>query len=177
MRSYRTEGIVIKRKDFAEADRLLTVFTRYQGKINIIAKGVRRIKSRRSPHVELLNQSILNIHESRMPILTEAQTIYHYSLLKNDLRKAGWAFYVCELLDGLLADGQENRAVYDLTQKTLLKLETTDNPKILISNYQQELLINLGFWPRKQALIEDSDAFIEDIIERKIKTKRILNLI
>jgi len=177
MRSFKTEGIVIKRKDFAEADRILTVFTRYQGKISIIAKGVRRIKSRRSPHVELLNQSILNIHESRMLILTEAQTLYHYSLLKNDLRKAGWAFYVCELLDSLLADGQENRAVYDLTQKTLLRLETTDNPKMLISEFQQELLINLGFWPRKQALIEDSDAFIEDIIERKIKTKRILNLI
>lgn len=177
MRSFRTEGIIIKRKDFQEADRILTVFTRYQGKINIVAKGVRRIKSRRSPHVELLNQSILNIHESRMPILTEAETIYHYSLLKNDLKKAGYAFYVCELLDGLLAEHQENKVVYDLTQKTLLELETTEDPKALISKFQQELLVDLGFWSRKQIMIEDSDAFIEDIIERKIKTRRILKLI
>jgi DNA repair protein RecO (recombination protein O) len=177
MRSFKTEGIVIKRKDFQEADRILTVFTRYHGKISIVAKGVRRIKSRRSPHVELLNQSILNIHEARIPVLTEAETIYHYSALKNDLTKVGYAFYVCELLDGLLAEYQENKIVYDLVQKTLLTLETTDDPKTLISNFQQELLVNLGFWPRRQALIEDSDAFIEDIIERKIKSRRILNLI
>jgi len=177
MHSYRTEGIIIKRKDLQEADRILTVFTRYQGKINIIAKGVRRINSRRSPHVELLNQSILNIYEAKMPILTEAETIYHYSLIKSDLKRAGYAFYVCELIDGLLADHQENRTVYDLIQRTLLALETTDDPKLLISKFQQELLVDLGFWSRKQILIEDSDAFIEDIIERKIKTKRILNLI
>jgi DNA repair protein RecO (recombination protein O) len=177
MHSYRTEGIVIKRKDFQEADRILTVFTRYQGKINIVAKGVRRIKSRRSPHVELLNQSILNIYEARMPILTEAETIYHYSLIKNDLKRAGYAFYICELLDSLLAERQESREIYDLTQKTLLKLEREEDIKILISKFQQELLISLGFWPRKQIAIEDSDAFIEEIIEKKIKTRRILNLI
>lgn len=177
MRSFSTEGIVIRRRDFQEADRILTVFTRYQGKINIIAKGVRRIKSRRSPHVELLNQSILNIHEGRLPILTEAETIYHYSLLKNDLKLTGYAFYVCELLDSLLPEHQENRVVYELTQRTLLGLETTDDPKALISKFNQELLIDLGFWSREQKMIEDSDAFIEDIIERKIKTRRILNLI
>ena len=42
-----------------------------------------------------------------MPILTEAETINHYSLLKNDLKKAGYAFYICELMDGLLAYHQE----------------------------------------------------------------------
>ncbi|MCK8191741.1 DNA repair protein RecO C-terminal domain-containing protein, partial [Erwinia amylovora] len=68
-----------------------------------------------------------------MPILTEAQTIYHYSLIKSDLKRASYAFYICELLDGLLAPHQENRVVYDLVQKTLLTLETTDNPKLLIS--------------------------------------------
>jgi hypothetical protein len=49
---------------------------------------------------------------------------------------------------------------------------------MLIKNFEQELLTLLGFWSQKQQLaIQDSDAFIESIIERKIKTKRILNLI
>jgi DNA repair protein RecO (recombination protein O) len=177
MRSYRLEGIVIKRKDFGEADRILTVFTRHQGKIKIIAKGVRKINSRRAPHIELLNQTILTIHESKLPILTEAETLEHYSLLKNDLRRAGFAFYICELLDGLLPEHQESRSTFDLVTAVLKRLETDENPKMLIKNFEQEILINLGFWSKTQVMIEDSDAFIEDIIERKIKTKRILNLI
>ena len=177
MRSYRVQGIVIKRKDFGEADRILTVFTRHQGKVKIIAKGVRKINSRRSAHIELLNNCVLTLHDGRMPILTEAETTYHYSSLKNDLRRAGFAFYVCELVDGLLAEHQESRSTFDLVDSVLRKLESDENPKMLIKNFEQEILTNLGFWPKTQIMIEDSDAFIEDIIERKIKTKRILNLI
>ncbi len=177
MHSYKVEGIVIKRKDFGEADRILTVFTRNQGKIKVIAKGVRKISSRRAAHVELLNLSILTIHEARMPVLTEAETIKHYSLLKSDLKKAGLSFYICELIDSLLPEHQENRAIFSLTENTLSKLETDLNPKMLISGFEQQILSHLGFWPKSQHLIEDSDAFIESIIERKIKTKRILNLI
>lgn len=177
MHSYKTLGIIIKRIDFGEADRILTVLTKNQGKIKIVAKGVRKINSRRAPHVELLNLSILTIHEGSMPILTEAETIEHFSLLKCDLNKAGLSFYVCELLDGLLPEHQENRVAFALTQTVLTRLETAENPKALIKNFEQELLGALGFWPKTQHFIEDSDAFIESIIERKIKTKRILSLI
>lgn len=177
MRSYRVEGIVIKRKDFGEADRILTVFTRHQGKIKVIAKGVRKITSRRAPHVELLNHCILSIHEGRMPIVTEAETLTHFEPLKNDLRKAGFAFYICELVDGLLPEHQESRSTFVLVETVLKRLETDENPKMLIKNFEQEILVNLGFWPKAHLAIQDSDAFIEDIIERKIKTKRILNLI
>ena len=176
MRSYKTEGIIIKRKDFGEADRILTVLTKNQGKIKIVAKGVRKISSRRSSHVELLNLSILTIHDGKMPILTEAETIKHYSILKNDLEKCGFAFYVCELIDGLLAEYQENRGAFNLMQDALDRLQTETKPWNLISKFEQDLLVSLGFFPKTQLFIEDSDAFIEDIIERRIKSKRIIQL-
>ncbi len=176
MKSYKTEGIIIKRRNFGEADRILTVFTKNKGKISIVAKGVRKINSRRSPHIELLNLSLLTLHDGRMPILTEAETLNYFSSLKNDLKKAGYAFYICELVDGLLAEHQENRAVFSLIQNTLFKMEEDADPSLIISKFEQELLGLLGFWPRGVAFIEDSDAFIEDIIERKIKSKRIIQL-
>ena len=174
MRSYRVEGIILKRKDFGEADRILTVFTKYQGKIKVVAKGVRKINSRRAGHVELLNKSIITIHVGKLPILTEAETISHYSILKSDLKKAGYAFYICELVDGLIAEYQENKAVYNLLELTLYELEIIKDPRPLIKRFEQEILILLGFWPREQMFLEDSDRFIEDLMERKIKTKRIL---
>src|SRR3989344_5279511 len=174
MRAYKIEGIIIKRKNFGETDRILTVFSKNKGKIQVMAKGVRKITSRRSSHVELLNLSVLGLHEGKMPILTEAETLNHFSSLKNDLRKASYAFYVCELIDGLLAEHQENRAVFDLLQRILYDLEIEENPRRRIKRFEQEILILLGFWPREQMFLEDSDRFIEDLMERKIKTKRIL---
>ncbi|MBI2622470.1 DNA repair protein RecO, partial [Candidatus Microgenomates bacterium] len=73
MRSYRAEGIILKRTNFGEADRFLTVFSKRHGKIKILAKGVRRITSRRGPNIELFNLATLYIHKGRhLDILTEA---------------------------------------------------------------------------------------------------------
>lgn len=176
MHAFKTEGIIIKRKNFGEADRILTVVTPHRGKIKIVAKGVRKINSRRAPHVELLNLSIITVHDGKLPILTEAETINHYPALKNNLKKAGYAFYICELLDGLLAEHQENRAVFKLLEQTLLELEIIKDPRPLIKRFEQEILILLGFFPKERMFLEDSDSFIEGIMEKKIKTKRIFPL-
>ena len=109
-----------------------------------------------------------------MPILTEAETLTYFSTIKGDLKKSGLAFYVCELVDGLLADHQENRAVFDLLFRTLLDLEKDGDSRVLIAKFEQELLGHLGFWPKDRLYLEDPNAFIENIMERRIKTKRIL---
>ena len=54
-RVFRTEAIVLRRTDFGEADRLLTVFTPERGKLRLIAKGARKPTSRKSGHVELFS--------------------------------------------------------------------------------------------------------------------------
>lgn len=174
MRTFKTEGIVIKRKNYGEADRILTIFTKNKGKISVIAKGVRKISSRRSSHIELLNLGVFNLHEGRMPILTEVETLNHHSGLKSDLEKAGYAFYVCELVDGLLPEHQENRAVFSLLQQVFYDLEITPDPRKRIKKFEEELIVLLGFWPREQMFLEDTEGFIEGIMEKKIKTKRII---
>lgn len=174
MRAYRVEGIVIKRKNFGEADRILTVYTKNKGKISVMAKGVRKITSKRASHIELLTHSVMGIYEGKISVLTETESVYHYSDLKTDLKKAGYAFYMCELIDGLCAEYQESRGVFELLQNTLFKLETAEDPKSLMVSFEKDLLTLLGFWPENRAYLEDSDRFIEDIMERKIKTKRII---
>ena len=165
MRNFRTEGIIIRRRDFKDADRILTVLTRDHGKIAVRASGIRRIPSRRSPHVELLNHCTLSLYQgSKFPILTEAQTLDSFSSIKDDLHKIGLAYHLCELVDGLCPEGQENRGVFGLVKTTLTRLASTvilersDNEAIesserilsrslplqddnnLIHNFQTELL-------------------------------------
>ncbi len=176
MRSFKTEGIVIKRRNYNEADRIITVFSKKQGKINIKASGVRRITSRRSPHIELLNYSIFSLHQGKfMPVLTEVDCIENFSNLKKDLRKIGLAYHICELIDGLCAENQENIEIFNLLEITLKRVSKEENATLLIYEFELELLKLLGFYkPDNPAFIVNTQLLIENILERKLKTRQFL---
>ena len=96
MRSFRTEGIIIKRRDFGEADRILTVMTRDHGKIKIKATGVRKITSRRAAHIELLNHTILHLYKGKIfAVLTEAKMLTDFASVKDNFDKVGLAYHLC----------------------------------------------------------------------------------
>jgi len=180
MRTYKIEGIVLKRRNLGEADRILTVLSRECGKITVKAPGVRRIKSRRSSHVELLNFSELTLYKSSrsfMPIVTEAQTLEDFSSIKKDLRKIGVALYICELVNGLCADNQENGSVFFQLKAVLSGLSKTSEVASLISKFEKDLLRELGFWSEAKLLqTQSSKIVMERLLERKLKTLRIMPL-
>jgi DNA repair protein RecO (recombination protein O) len=178
MRSVKTEGIVIKRKNFRETDRIVTIFSKNKGKIKIKAKGVRKISSRRSPHIELLNHSVFNLHQptSGMPILTEVESLANYPVLKKDLKKIGTAYYFCELIDGLCAENQENEEIFDLLKKALETISRDDRLDLISYRFELKLLKILGFSHDGQILEQDEmQNYIESILERKIKTRQIIH--
>jgi len=85
-RLYRTSAIVLKRQDFGEADRILTLFTPERGKLRVIAKGVRKTTSRKSGHVELFTYSNLLIAKGRnLDIVTQAEMIRPFLGLRQEL--------------------------------------------------------------------------------------------
>jgi len=178
MRSFKTEGIVIKRRDYNEADRILTIYTKDQGKISVKAKGVRRITSRRSSHIELLNHTQISLYKAfQVPVLVEAQMINSFAEIKNDLQKTGFAYHICELIDGLCPEGQEQREIFTLLKNTLNQLSLVNHEELVftIHNFEIELLTQLGFWHHTDQGSKDLDTeqFIESILERKLKSNRI----
>jgi len=179
MRSFKTEGIVIKRKNYYEADRIITIFSKRNGKIKVKASGVRRITSRRSPHIELLNYSVFSLHQGRnMPVLTEVESLENFSTLKKDLKRIAVAYHICELIDGLCAENQENLEIFNLLGKTLRKLSTQENLPLLSYDFEIELLRLLGFYkPTSSPLKINTQEIIEEILERKLKAKQILPLL
>ncbi len=149
VRTFKTEAIIIKRRNFGEADRIITVFTKEYGKFSIKASGVRKITSRRSAHVEPLNYSLLNIYKGNgFPILTEARILDDFSSLKADLDKIGLAYHLCELVDGLCPENQEQREVFNLLKSTLERFATDENMVEVIHDFEIELLSLLGYWNR-----------------------------
>lgn len=145
MPQFKTEGIILKRKDFGEADRILTVFTKRFGKVSVLARGVRKITSRRAGNVELLNRTMMFLHQGKnFYILTEAESIDTYEKLKSDLTLSTYAYHLIELTDKLTAENQENPILYEHLIAVLEKL--SQNPRqIFIRGFEVKILSNLGF--------------------------------
>lgn len=176
MNTVKTEGIIIKRRNVGEADRILTVYTKTEGKILIKAKGVRKITSRRSSHIELLNYTKLTLHKGKtMPILTEAQITEDFSSIKDDLKKTGFAYHVCELIDGLCAENQENTRVFFLLKRILDVIALGEDISAKVYLFETELLKTLGFYPNRVSIQLNTAAFIEQILERKLRSKQLLS--
>ncbi len=177
MNVLKIEGIILKRKNIGEADRLLTVFTKDNGKLQIKAIGVRKITSRRSSHIELLNHVSFTVYKGKaVPILTEAATIENYQHIKSDLKRVGLAYHICEIIDALCADEQEHRGVFSLLKTILADISQKGNIVEKMYRFEVDLLHQLGFYPQ----IEENknfnpSYFIENLLERKLKVRPLLH--
>src|SRR3989344_2903487 len=99
MPALTTEGLILKRKNFGEADRVLTVLTPRLGKISIIARGVRKITSRRAGNIEVLNRTKLHLFKGKNYTLTEAESLETFNKLKSNLTLSTVALHIIELVD------------------------------------------------------------------------------
>ncbi|MFQ5858562.1 MAG: DNA repair protein RecO [Anaerolineae bacterium] len=148
-RLYRTPAIVLKRQDFGEADRILTLFTPDVGKLRVIAKGVRKITSRKSGHVELFTYSHLLIAKGRnLDIVTQAETLQSFRAVREDLSRIMYAYYIAELVDQFTEDRDENRRLFDLLLATLQALGETDDVRRTTRFFELRFLEAVGYRPQ-----------------------------
>ena len=148
-RSIRVEAVVLRHMDWGEADRLLWLFTRELGKVCVVAKGVRKLHSRKAGHLEPFTRVVLLLARGReMMIVTQADAIDTFPLLREDLLQMGYASYVVELLDRFTYEEGQNIPMYRLLADTLTRLCTETDSALAIHYYEVRLLDLLGFRPR-----------------------------
>ena len=178
IRTRKTEGIILKRTNYGEADRILTIYSKHFGKIRVVAKGARRITSRKAGSLESFNHVVLVLAKGKnLDIISEVQTINTFRSWRKNLLKVGIAWYLCELVDKLTPEEQENRQVFSLLRDWLAKIGYL-NPSRLVRGFEEELLVELGFGvPEKLKGASGSlKSYIETIIEKKITTPKIFRL-
>jgi DNA repair protein RecO (recombination protein O) len=149
VRSIRAEAIVLRHIEMGEADRLLWLYTRHRGKVRAIAKGVRKIRSRKAGHLEPFTHVKLQFARGRdLFIITQAETIDAFLSLREDLTRLGYAAYVVELLDRFTYDEDENIGLFRLVAETLSRLNSEPDPQTPIHYYEIRLLDLLGYRPQ-----------------------------
>ena len=149
---YRTHALVLRRRDYRDADRILTVYTPNYGKLELIAKGVRKTTSRKAGHLELFGHSALLVAQARTwDIITEAVNVASFPSLRSDLDKIGIAGYLCELVDSFTESDDENQPLWDLLLFALQEIDDmpTGAPFDLLQHWFELHLLSLtGFQPQ-----------------------------
>jgi DNA repair protein RecO (recombination protein O) len=161
-RTFRTEAVVLRRRDFGEADRLLTLYSRELGKITAIAKGARKPQSRKTGHVELFMRSKFLIAKGRnLDIITQAEMVEPYGPLRDDLMRITHASYAVELLDRFTVEEDRHGGIYMLLTETLAALAETPDLDLATRFYEMRLLSLTGFQPRLYQCLSCKEEIIE----------------
>ncbi|MFA6492884.1 MAG: DNA repair protein RecO, partial [Patescibacteria group bacterium] len=96
--NYKTRGIILKRTNLNEADRILTIFTENNGRIKAVAKGIRKTLSKLAGHLELFCLTDFVIAEGRnLDTITAAETQKCFINLRGDLESTNVAYYLAEI--------------------------------------------------------------------------------
>ena len=147
-RTYQTEAVILRRRNWGEADRILTLFTPQRGKLRVRAVGVRKPGSRKAGHVELFHRARLLLAKGRdFDILTQAETVDAFARLRDDLAGSAAATYLVELLDRLFPEEVENPEAYRLIVRSLEELAGGGNPSRMLRCYDVKLLDCAGYRP------------------------------
>ena len=164
---------MLARRNFGEADRILVLYTKDFGRVSLIAKGVRKLTSRKRGHVEVFSQISFSVVKTHgIDIITEAETIDSFEEIRSDLKKIALAYYFCEAIGKTTHEGEENRELYERIVYYFQKLKTDKKLKSLRNDFVHDLVVILGFLPRG-GKIDDIFEFFEDVTERKLSSERV----
>lgn len=172
-KNYTDEGIVLARRNFSEADRILSVYTLNHGRVSLVAKGVRKPLSRKRGHLEVFSYIRFGAaHGKSLDLMTEAETIDSFPEIRKNLKKTSVAYYFMEAIGRTTHEWEPNRELFGLTLEYLNHLKEKVNLKKLRLEFVYYLLTVLGFWPRGKPLL-DPDVKMEEVTERHLSTIRI----
>jgi DNA repair protein RecO (recombination protein O) len=149
-RSFRASAVVLRHSDWGEADRLLTLYTRDQGMVRALAKGARKVTSRKAGHLQPFTHITVQFAKGRdLLIVTQVETVNAFLPLHDDLEKTGYAAYVVELLLRFSYEEEgANPSIFRLLVETLGRIEKEAEAWLAVRYYEMRLLDAVGFRPQ-----------------------------
>ncbi len=174
MYQIKSRAFVLKKVNYSETDRVVTLLTKNKGKMPFIAKGVRRPKSKKRGHLEIFNliEFSGSIKNGKMGYLSEVTTVRSFPSIKTSLGKIALAYYFMEVVGRVSQHEDASEDLFKLVGKYLAKLEKTNRLKLLREEFIYDLLVLIGFWP-KGIEMQDPDEVLEEVLERKLSSLRV----
>ena len=148
MPAEKATALVLRTTDYSETSKIATLWTREFGKVRVLAKGGRRLKSRFESALDLLTLcSIVLLRKSSggLDLLTEAQVVKRFSQLRTNLQALYAGYYIAELLADWTEEYDPHPILFDEALATLESLG--QNPGLRLARFELVLLRELGYSP------------------------------
>jgi DNA repair protein RecO (recombination protein O) len=162
----KTDALVIRQADWSESSRVVTFFTREFGKVAVIAKGAKRLKSSFEVALDLLTTCrivFFRKSSSALDILTEAKLLQRFKPRSGDIRSLYCGYFVAELLDGLSEEYDPHPQLYDEAQATL-NVFATDGPlELAMLRFELAVLREIGQLPNFDECVMCGEPAIADV--------------
>lgn len=172
-KSYTSEAVVLNKKNLGEADKIITVFSKDFGKLSLVAKGIRKPKSRKRGHLEIFSLiKFQGIRGKNLDIITEVEVINDYKSIRQNLKKITLAYYFCEVVIKITNEGESNLGMFNLISGSIKRLSLENNFKLQRLNFIHNLLVLTGFHPANEKMI-NHDKVLINVIERNLNSERI----
>lgn len=145
MKQIVAQGIVLARTDFGEADRIITILTRDEGKIRGMAKGVRRVKSKLAGGIELFSVSHISFIRGKSDIhtITSTKLDKHYGNIVKDINRTMFTYEVLKTINRLTEDSADSD-YFDLLRQMLESLNDLKLDQSIIQFWFNLQLLNLA---------------------------------
>lgn len=147
MESIVCKGLVIRQTNYAEADRILTIFTQELGIVRAMAKGARKYRSHQGAAAQLLCYGQFTLYQGKnMYTMRGASPIENFFGISSSVEKLALATYLCDITQTFVAEANREPEILRLLLNTLYLLANKDRPLPLIKAvYELRLLALSGF--------------------------------
>lgn len=149
-RSIHFRAIVVRHVNYDEADRFITFLTPFQGRVSALAKGVRKINSRKAGHLQPFTYVDVQLSKGSGAswLVTQVSTIEAYPEILASLDKTVRTSCVLELADRFSLEGVENVQLFQLTLDTLRRIAVFEDIFPVQRYFDLQLLNLTGYRPQ-----------------------------
>ncbi|MDQ0339646.1 DNA repair protein RecO (recombination protein O) [Caldalkalibacillus uzonensis] len=146
----KAEGIVIRSRDYGEANKIMTLYTKEYGKLSLMARGAKKPKSRLSSIAQLFTHGqylFFRGSPRTMGTLSQGEILDSFRELRQDLVKTAYAAYMAELVDKLIDEEEVPPALFPLLTTVFQHLNEGKDPEILARLFELKILVMAGYKP------------------------------
>ncbi|AKG35739.1 DNA repair protein RecO [Paenibacillus durus] len=152
---HRVEGIVIRSMDYGEGNAIITLCTENAGKIGVLVRGAKKVKSRHAALIQpfTLGQYVFFRNNGGLGTLNSGEIISSHHSIREDLVTAAYGSYACELLDRVLHDEETGSFWFRQLSACLNALEEGKEPGVIINLFEMKILQAAGYGPQLDSCI------------------------
>lgn len=143
---YKTQGIILKKQDVGEANRIFKVFCKEYGKLTMFAVSERKITSKLRGGLELFSLSQLEFVQGKQKkVLVEAIPLTQYLTSFEDLSYLRSAMHIAKLVDEHMAEQEKDEKVWNLLLQSFFELKEGTAPEKTYQSFVPQFMTLAGY--------------------------------